>query len=63
MSQPDKNIMETVMFLFKRPFLNLVLVIPGILTLVTGLFLLLHIKSYLIMYVHEFGSLIREKAS
>ena len=46
------------MFLFNRSFLNPVLVITGILTLVTGLFLFFHIKSHLIVHVHEIGSLI-----
>lgn len=49
--------MEGIMFLFKRSFLNLVLVLTGILTLVTGLFLFFHIKSHFIMHVHELGSL------
>lgn len=55
--------MEVIIFLFKRSFLNLVLVLTGILTLVTGLFLLFNIKSYLIVYVHEYGSLVFAMAS
>ena len=46
------------MFLFNRAFLNPVLTITGVLTLVSGLFLFFHIKTHLIMHVHEIGGLI-----
>ena len=45
------------MFLFNRSFLNPVLAITGFLTLLTGLFLLFHIQSGLIMHAHEIGGL------
>ena len=50
--------MEATMFLFNRAFLNPVLVITGILTLMTGLFLFFHIKTRLIVQVHEIGGLV-----
>lgn len=46
------------MFLFNRAFLNPLLLCSGIPTLVTGVFLLVKIKSYLIVYTHEIGSLL-----
>ena len=45
------------MFLYNRSFVNIALVITGIFTLATGVFLFFHIKSHLIVHVHEIASL------
>lgn len=49
---------EDIMFSSKRSFLNTVLVVSAILSLITGVFLFLHIKSFLIKEVHTYGSLV-----
>lgn len=45
-------------FFPKRTFLNPLLVLTGIPTLVTGLFLFFHVKSSLIVHTHEIGGLV-----
>ena len=45
------------MFVSRRSFVNTVLVVSAILTLISGVFLFVHIKSYLIKEVHTYGSL------